>query len=291
MKQKTMLQLEQPEISLKDRVPFIFMHLACLAAFFVGVSPFAVFLCVMMYYLRAFGLTAGFHRYFAHRTFKMHRATQFLIAFLGTSAAQLGPLWWAGHHRAHHQVSDQEGDIHSPHTHGFWWSHLGWILSPKYFETDFKRIPDFAKYPELRFLDRYYSLPVLFAAAFCFGVGYFANLHFPGLGTSGMQSLVWGFFVSTVLLYHGTFTVNSLAHMWGTRPFNTKDQSRNNFLIALLTLGEGWHNNHHRFPGSEKHGIRWWQIDPTHWGIKLMEILGLTWDIKVHPKEQIRKAA
>lgn len=259
-------------------IPFILMHVACAAVFFVGVSVEAVLLCVVLYMVRMFGLTAGYHRYFAHRAFKTSRFFQFVLAVVGTTAVQKGPLWWAAHHRQHHKYTDQEGDIHSPVTDGFWWSHIGWVISNKYDPTDFKGIKDFARYPELRWINKYHLIPAIALAVVCFLLG-------------GWQWLVWGFVISTVLLYHGTFSVNSLAHMWGSRRYATGDDSRNNFLIALWTGGEGWHNNHHHYMASVKQGFYWWEIDFSYYALKMMSWVRLVWDLRVPPKQLLSGAS
>jgi stearoyl-CoA desaturase (delta-9 desaturase) len=208
---------------------------------------------------------------------------QFGFALLGASAVQRGPLWWAAHHRNHHRHADTPRDPHSPTLLGFFWSHAGWFLTPRGFRTEWARVPDLARYPELRWLDRYDTLvPALLAAAL-YGVGAWLERAAPSLGTSGGQLLVWGFFVSTVALFHASVTINSLAHRYGTRRFDTADDSRNNAWLALITLGEGWHNNHHFFPGTVRQGFRWWEIDLTWYGLKLMSCLGLVRDLKPIP--------
>ena len=263
-------------------IPFIALHLACLAVFWVGISPIAVLVFALSYLIRMFAITAFYHRYFAHRAFRTSRAAQFVFAVLGASATQRGPLWWAAHHRRHHKQSDCEGDPHSPRR-GFWWSHMGWFLSRQHFATEWEQIPDWQRYPELRWLDRFdIAIPVLYAACL-FGMGVLLERVAPGLGTSGGQLLVWGYFISTVVLIHATLTINSLAHVWGRRRYQTQDDSRNNLWLALLTLGEGWHNNHHHFPGSARQGFYWWEIDISYLMLKLMSWLGLVWDLKPVP--------
>ena len=263
--------------------PFIGMHVACLAVFWVGVSGIAVLIAALLYAVRMFAITAFYHRYFAHRSFRTSRAVQFIFAVIGAASTQRGPLWWAAHHRNHHRHADTELDPHSPTIYGFIWSHAGWFLTPRAFRTEWERIPDLAKYPELRWLDRYDTLvPVLLATAL-YGLGVLLAHVAPQLGTSGGQMLVWGFFVSTVVLFHATVTINSLAHRFGSRRFETRDDSRNNALLAVLTFGEGWHNNHHFFPGSARQGFRWWEIDLTWYGLKLMAMLGLIHDLKPVP--------
>ncbi len=274
-------------ISILSRLPFIVMHLACLLVFVVGVSPAALIVFFITLIIRMFGLTAGFHRYCSHKSFKTSRVFQFILLFIGTSAAQLGPLWWAGHHRHHHHHTDQKEDLHSPSLQGFFWSHIGWIMSPDNYKIDFyKKIPDFAKFPEIRLLDKFYFVPPLILALGLCLLGLFLEQNYHQLNTSAAQILVWGFFVSTVVLYHLTFSINSLAHLLGARRFETKDTSRNNIILALLTMGEGWHNNHHRYACSEKQGFYWWQLDFTHYLITLLSCFKIVWDIR-KPTEDI----
>jgi stearoyl-CoA desaturase (Delta-9 desaturase) len=228
-------------------------------------------------------ISAGFHRYFSHRTYKTTRAFQFLLAWIATSATQKGPLWWAANHRHHHAHSDTATDAHSPR-HGFWWSHVGWFLSGRYAATDFRLIPDLAGYPELRFLNDYHVIPPIVLAASVGALGAWLQHAAPELHTSAFQMVVWGYFVSTVLGYHSTFMVNSLAHVIGRRRFPTRDDSRNSLLIALVTFGEGWHNNHHFAPSSERQGFLWWEIDVTHYVLTVFSWIGLVWDLNRPPK-------
>lgn len=262
---------------------FVGVHLACFLAFYTGVSWAAVAMLVFTYGIRMFGITGVFHRYFSHRTYKTSRLFQFVLGYLGTSAAQQGPLWWAAHHRHHHRHSDTEEDIHSPIHKGFWWSHVGWVIAKKYEKTNMKAIPDFAKYPELRFLNNFHIIPPITFALAVYGVGWLLERYAPGLGTNGFQMLVWGFFISTTLLYHGTFCINSVAHVFGKRRFRTNDHSRNNWLLAIITLGEGWHNNHHRCPYAEAQGLYWWEIDISHYILKGLSAVGLVWDLQKAP--------
>src|SRR5262245_24932294 len=229
-------------------MPFIFLHVGCLLAFCTGVSAVSIAVCFAMYGLRMFGITAGYHRYFSHRSFRTSRVFQFVLGLLGAAAAQKGPLWWASHHRRHHAASDTHADVHSPVVRGFWWSHAGWFLCPRYDATDAALISDLAGNPELRFLNRFHLLPPAALAAGTAVLGRLLQHYAPSTNTSAAQMFVWGFLISTVLVYHGTFIVNSLAHVFGTRRFATKDDSRNNPVIALITFGEGWHNNHHYAP-------------------------------------------
>lgn len=270
--------------------PFVVMHLACLGAIWTGVSPVAIGVAVALYALRMFALTAFYHRYFSHRTFRTSRVVQFVFAVIGASCVQRGPLWWAAHHRHHHRHTDTPLDPHSPRVHGFLWSHAGWFLTPRGFRTQIDRVPDLAVYPELRWLDRFdTAVPVLLAIAL-FGLGKLLHYVAPGLGTDGWQMLVWGFFISTTVLFHATVTINSLAHRYGRRRFETRDDSRNNVWLALITFGEGWHNNHHFFPGTVRQGFRWWEIDMTYYGLVVMSWLGLVSDLKPIPAWVAAKA-
>lgn len=271
-------------------LPFIALHLACVAVFWVGVSPVAIAVAVALYAVRMFALTGFYHRYFSHRAFRTSRAVQFVFAVIGASCVQRGPLWWAAHHRRHHKHADTPLDPHSPTVFGFLWSHAGWFLTPGAFRTDWARIPDLNKYPELRWLDRYDTAVPIALAALLFGLGSLLHAVVPSWGTTGGQMLVWGFFVSTVVLFHATVTINSLAHRFGRRRFDTRDNSRNNLWLALLTFGEGWHNNHHFYPGSARQGFRWWEVDLTWYGLKLMSALGLVWDLKPVPVWVAQKA-
>ena len=267
-------------ITLRDSLPLLVMHVGCVGVLWVGVSRVAVIAAVVLYFLRVFALTGGYHRYFSHNAFKTSRAFQFVLAFVGASAAQRGPLWWASHHRLHHQHPDSEDDIHSPSRHGFWWAHVGWLLCPKYAKADLDRVKDFAKYPELRFLDRHvYFAPATLALAL-FGLGAWFQRVRPEWGTSGLQLVVWGFFISTVLVYHVTFCINSLMHMIGNRRFETRDTSRNNLALALLSMGEGWHNNHHRYAASVRQGFFWWEVDLTYYVLRMLAVPRIVWDLR-----------
>jgi len=256
-------------------IPFVAVHLLPLLAIFVGVTAEAVVLCVVTYVVRMFFITAGYHRYFAHRSYRLARVPQFLMAFGGTMAAQKGPLWWAGHHREHHRTSDTEADIHSP-LRGFWWSHVGWILCDKYAETPTDRIKDFARFPELRFLNRFDWIGPWALGIACYLI-------------AGWSGLLIGFFLSTVLLWHGTFVINSLAHVMGRRRYATEDTSRNSAVLAVVTLGEGWHNNHHYYQASARQGFFWWEFDPSYYVLRALSWVRLVHDLKV-PSERIRSS-
>ncbi len=252
-------------------IPFLGVHLtAVVSVVMLGWSWTGLGLALGLYAVRMFGLTAGYHRYFAHRSYKTSRVFQFLLALLGATATQKGPLWWAAHHRRHHKYSDEAGDPHSVKQRGFFWAHVKWVLVGKYAPTDFERIKDFARYPELGWLNTYYLMPPIALA----GILYVAG---------GTWALMWGFFVSTTLLWHGTFCVNSLSHLVGRRPYPTADESRNSLIIALFTLGEGWHNNHHHYQASERQGFYWYQIDIAHCVLKVFSWVGLVWDLHEPP--------
>ena len=270
-------------------IPFIGMHIACVAVLFVGVSPIAASVAIGMYVIRMFAITGFYHRYFSHRSFKTSRAGQFVFALLGASAVQRGPIWWAAHHRHHHAFSDTEHDVHSPVQRGFLWSHMGWFLSRRHFEPDLSRVRDLLKFPELKLLDRFDILVPVALAVGLFGLGALLEHSAPDLHTNRWQMLVWGFFVSTVVTYHATYTINSLCHRFGKRRYETPDDSRNNLWLALLTFGEGWHNNHHHYPVSTRQGFYWWEIDLTYYGLRLLALFGIVWDLKPVPRE-VREA-
>ncbi|MFT7184738.1 MAG: stearoyl-CoA desaturase (delta-9 desaturase) [Pseudohongiellaceae bacterium] len=270
-------------------VPFIFLHVACLGVFWVGWSPAAIIACLGFFWLRMFAITAFYHRLFAHRTYKTNRVWQFLFAVLGNSSCQRGPLWWAAHHRKHHKHADKPEDLHSPIQHGFWFSHVGWFLSDGGYKTDYTVIKDLVKFPELKFLNRFDILVPAISALLVFALGEYLLVAYPHLETNGWQLLVWGFFISTCLLFHATFTINSLGHLLGSRRFETKDDSRNNPWFALLTLGEGWHNNHHRFAVSTRQGFYWWELDITYYLLKIMCVIGIVRDLNPVPKHVLNE--
>jgi stearoyl-CoA desaturase (Delta-9 desaturase) len=269
--------------------PFVLLHLGCIAVVWTGVSGIALVVAAGAYAVRMFALTAFYHRGFSHRTFRAPRAVQLIFALIGAACVQRGPLWWAAHHRNHHRTADTPRDPHSPGIHGFLWSHMGWFLTPAAFRTDLRQVPDLARYPELRWLDRFdVAVPVIFAAA-TYALGALLHRIDPSLQTTGPQMLVWGFFISTVVLFHATVTINSLAHRYGSRRFPTPDDSRNNLWLALLTFGEGWHNNHHGFPGCARQGFLWWEIDVTWYGLRLMAALGLVHNLKPLPAKVLAR--
>ncbi len=246
---------------------FILLHISAVAVVFLPFRGGLVWWLAGSYSLRMFAVTAGYHRYFSHRSYKMGRAAQFAMAFLAQTSAQKGILWWAAQHRDHHRHSDDSNDVHSPTQQGFWWSHVGWVLSNKHDSYDPKRVADFGKYPELRWLDRHHWIPTTIFAAII-------------LATGGWPGFLWGYVVSTVLLYHCTFSINSVAHLFGTRRFNTPDDSRNNWWLALVTFGEGWHNNHHYVMASCRQGYRWWEVDLTYAVLKALSLTGVVRDLR-----------
>ena len=282
----------QPDgVNLVRCIPFIILHLGCLGVIWVGWSWFAVWSAFALYVLRMFAVTGIFHRYFSHKTYSTSRFGQFLLAVWTGTTVQRGALWWAYHHRHHHQHSDEEEDAHSPHVHGFLWSHIGWITSKRNFPTDYSKVKDLAKYPELVWLNRFdIVVPVLFATGL-FGLGMLLERYAPGLHTTGAQMLIWGFFISTTALFHGTASINSFTHLWGKRRFNTTDDSRNSFILAIICLGEGWHNNHHRYQSSTRNGFYWWEIDITYYGLKALSWTGFIWGLKPVPKSIYEEAA
>jgi stearoyl-CoA desaturase (delta-9 desaturase) len=263
------------DILYPSAVPFVLAHLACLAAIWTGVTWESLGMCVVLYWARIFGIGAGYHRYFSHRAYSTSRMFQFLLAVLSQSTAQKSVLWWASKHRHHHLHSDTEHDVHSPRHTGFVYSHLGWIFSRKHDKADLVKVADLSRYPELMWLHRYELVPPIALALICFALG-------------GWPGLVIGFFWSTVLVYHATFCINSLAHVRGRQRYLTADDSRNNWLLAVFTMGEGWHNNHHAYQSSVRQGFRAWEIDPTFYVLKALAWFGIVWDLKTPPASVLR---
>jgi stearoyl-CoA desaturase (delta-9 desaturase) len=267
-----MTPVEHDDIMYPSAIPFVLVHLACIAVFWTGVTSNALAICLVLYWLRIFAIGAGYHRYFSHRAYRTGRVFQFILAFLSQSSAQKSVLWWAAKHRHHHLYSDTQTDIHSPHHKGFIYSHLGWIFARSNDATDLVKIADLARYPELMWLHKYELAPPFVLALLCYAVG-------------GWPGLIIGFCWSTVLVYHATFCINSLAHVRGSRGYVTGDDSRNNWLLAVFTMGEGWHNNHHAYQSSVRQGFRWWEIDFTFYVLKVLSWFGLVWDLKTPPIE------
>ena len=270
-------------------LPFVAMHLGCFAVYWVGSSVTAAGVAIVLYLVRMFAITGFYHRYFSHCAFRASRTTQFAFALLAATGVQRGPLWWASQHRHHHVHADQPADSHSPVQHGFLWSHMGWFMARENFSTRTALVTRLARFPELRFLDRYDALMPALLLGLLYAAGAALQRFAPALSSSGPQIVVWGFCISTVALCHATFSINSLGHRLGRRRYATRDESRNNVWLALLTLGEGWHNNHHHFPGAARQGFYWWEIDLTYYGLRLLAALGIIWDLKEVPS-QVRAA-
>lgn len=255
---------------------FLLLHLVCLGAIWTGISWVDVALCAALYVMRMFFVTAGYHRYFAHRTFKLGRFWQFIFAFMAQSSGQKSAIWWAAHHRHHHKHSDTEQDIHSVKHGGFFWAHMAWIFDVSNQDTDMSRVKDLTKYPELMFLHRFENVSfILLAVAVALVFGW--------------SGLFFGFFLSTVLCWHATFAINSLAHVLGSRRYDTSDESRNNWLLALLTLGEGWHNNHHHFQASANQGFFWWEVDISFYILWAMSKVGIVKDLRRAPHHVVHQ--
>ena len=281
---------QEDKVAWKRCMAFIIVHAGCLLVFAVGWSWGAIIAALLLYYVRMFAITAFYHRYFSHRSFKAGRLVQFLMAAWGNTAMQRGALWWASVHRHHHQHSDEEDDIHSPRQKGFLWSHIGWLTSQRNFPTNYNRIKDLAKFPELVFLNRHDQvIPILYGVVL-WVAGMLFEKYLPGAGLNAPLLFVWGFFVSTALLLHGTFCIKSLAHVFGRRRFKTDDDSRNSMTLAIMTMGEGWHNNHHRYMYSAKQGFYWYEWDPSYYLLKCMSWLGLVRDLKGVPKNVYEEA-
>jgi stearoyl-CoA desaturase (delta-9 desaturase) len=266
---------EHNDIIYPTTIPFVLVHLACLAAIWTGITWEAVAISFVLYWVRMFAIGAGYHRYFSHRAYATSRAFQFVLALLSQSSAQKSVLWWAAKHRHHHLHSDTEHDIHSPRDKGFWYSHVGWIFVRRHAKTDLVKVADLTRFPELRWLHRFELAPAIALGVLCWLIG-------------GWPGLVVGFFWSTVLLYHATFCINSLAHVHGRKRYVTGDDSRNNWFLALFTMGEGWHNNHHACQSSVRQGFRWWEIDPTFYILKGLSKLRVVWDLKLPPEAVLR---
>jgi stearoyl-CoA desaturase (Delta-9 desaturase) len=243
----------------------------------LGWSWWGLALAGICYVPRLFFVTGAYHRYFSHRSYKTSRWFQFVLALGAQATFQKGALWWAAHHRVHHKESDEPGDLHSAKLDGFWWSHMGWILARDFEDTDYARIKDFAKYPELVWLDKWWYVPALAVAGLTYAIG-------------GWFGFVWAFAVSQVFTWHGTFTINSLTHKFGRRRYATTDESRNHWLLALVTLGEGWHNNHHHYQVACRQGFRWYEVDITYYILRAFSFVGLVWDLHGVP-DHIRDAA
>jgi stearoyl-CoA desaturase (delta-9 desaturase) len=251
------------------------IHVGALLAFMPAYFTWsALLVCLLMHWFNGgIGICLCYHRLLTHRSFATRpRWLEYVLTMIGCCASEGGPVGWVADHRRHHAHSDEELDVHTPHQ-GFWWSHMLWWLTP---EADTAHTPeyyarwapDLARDPVLMWLDRWFFIFPIAEAALLYAVG-------------GMPWLVWGFFVSCVLMLHSTWLVNSATHVWGYRSHKTRDDSTNLWWVALLTYGEGWHNNHHAYQTSARHGMRWWEVDMTYITIKLMSFVGLAYAIKV----------
>jgi stearoyl-CoA desaturase (Delta-9 desaturase) len=263
------------DIIYPDTIPFVLVHLSAFAAIWTGITWPAVLLGVFLYWFRMWAVTAGYHRYFSHRSFRTSRVFQFILAFLAQSSLQRGAVWWAAIHRHHHKHSDTELDVHSPVHRSFLYSHVGWIFSSRDDTPDYATVQDLMAYPELRWLNKYHHAPGVLLAVLCFLL-------------AGWSGLVVGFVWSTVLLYHGSFSINSLAHVHGKQKYLTGDDSRNNWWLSIITMGEGWHNNHHAYQSSTRQGFRWYEFDPTYYVLKALSWVGLVWDLRTPPPEVVQ---
>jgi len=273
-KKKSVVQALKKVSEWVNLFPFIAIHLAVAGIFFVETTWTALILCAVAYSFRVWALTAGFHRYFAHRSYKTSRWFQFVIGSIGSASLQRGPIWWAGEHRHHHRFSDHDGDPHSPIKNSVFWSHVGWVMARGESNTDWQGMRDWAMYPELKWLDRFHWIP-----GALWGVATYAIGGWPGV--------FWGFFLSTVLVYHVTFCVNSVCHLFGYRRYQTTDMSRNNWIVAILTFGEGWHNNHHHYQSSARQGFAWYEIDISYISLRVLSWFGIVWDVR-EPTERAK---
>ncbi|MTI22399.1 acyl-CoA desaturase [Fulvivirga sp. RKSG066] len=285
MSQQTLKLEKRKKPVLKQEIAFAIVHLLPLGALLTGATLFDWIVCAVLYFGRMFWITGGYHRYFSHKSYKTSRWFQFVIAFMAQTSAQKGALWWAAHHRHHHRHSDTPKDPHSMKIYGFWYSHVGWIIGPDYKETDYKTIGDYAKYPELVWLNKHYLVPPVFLALLVTAIGAWVNGGSPLLMFThhGLSTLFIGFFLSTVILYHGTFSINSIMHKFGKQRYESGDESKNSLWLALLTMGEGWHNNHHYYEVAARQGFFWWEIDFTYYGLKMFSWLGLIHDLRGVP--------
>jgi stearoyl-CoA desaturase (delta-9 desaturase) len=263
------------DIIYPSAIPFVLVHLGCFAAIWTGVTWQALAICITLYWLRIFAIGAGYHRYFSHRAYSTSRAFQFVLAFLSQTTTQKSVIWWASKHRHHHFHSDTGQDVHSPRHHGFIYSHLGWIFARRHDTPDLAKVTDLTRFPELMWLHRNEQVPAIALALLC-------------LLLAGWSGLVVGFLWSTVLVYHATFCINSLAHVSGSKRYVTGDDSRNNWLLAIFTMGEGWHNNHHAYQSSVRQGFKWWEFDPTYYLLRALSWTGLVWDLKTPPEPVLR---
>jgi stearoyl-CoA desaturase (delta-9 desaturase) len=254
---------------------YLTMHVLPLTAFWYGVTPLegavCLVLCLALMQVRGFCMSAGYHRYLGHRSFKTSRLLQFLFAVGGCTTLRGGPLWWASLHRHHHRYADTADDVHSP-AKGLWWSYGGWLLGGRYVVTRYDLVKDLSLYPELCWLNRWWLVPAALLGLAVFLVG-------------GWNAFALGFCLSSALLFHAQAILDSLTHVWGSRRYATADTSRNSWLLSFLFLGEGWHNNHHHYQSSSNQGFFWYEIDPTFDVLRVLAWLGLVWELRKPPEQ------
>jgi stearoyl-CoA desaturase (delta-9 desaturase) len=251
------------------------LHLGALMAFVPGFFTWqALLVCVIGHWVTGgIGITMTYHRLLTHRSYAVRpRALEYLLTIIGCCASEGGAIGWVADHRRHHAFSDEEGDVHSPNR-GFGWAHMFWWMTPditSVHTNDYyaRWAPDLQKDPIHRFLDKYFIVFPIATAAILYAIG-------------GMPWLVWGFFVRSVTVLHSTWLVNSATHIWGYRSYETRDTSTNLWWVAILTYGEGWHNNHHAFQTSARHGLRWWEVDMTYALLRAMSMVGLVYNLKL----------
>lgn len=267
----------------------IFLPFLGLAAAIVLLWPFGfnwlqLALLVGMYIITGLGVTVGYHRLFTHKSFDTGPVMTFIIGACGSMAAEGRVMDWVANHRRHHQHSDKEGDLHSPHIHGegiwnifrgLWHAHMGWIMRPRIADLD-RYAPDLQKDPVVRAVHRTFLLWIAVGLLIPTVLGGLITMTWTG----ALLGLLWGGLVRTLLVHHVTWSVNSVCHLWGSRPFDSHDESRNNAVCAALAFGEGWHNNHHAFPASARHGLRWWEVDLSYLVIRAMALVGLARNIR-----------
>jgi stearoyl-CoA desaturase (Delta-9 desaturase) len=280
------LRIQKSENIVIMKLRFLLLHVACLGVFFVPFSQSLLILTIIMFFAKTFGLEAGYHRYFAHKSFKTGRIFQFILALLGASGGYRGPLWWAAYHRYHHRYADTKNDIHSPSHTSFWYAHMGWFFNPSILETDLTKVKEFLKFPELILLNRLHYLCAFIQIGLLYCLGSFT--HIMGPHVTGLQCVIYGFFLSTVLGLHTTFAINSIAHQkgfGGYRRFNTDDMTRNNGWLAIPSMGGSWHNNHHRYAATARAGFYYWEIDLTYYILRILALVGIVWDIRAVPPD------
>ena len=274
-------------------LPFLGFLAAIALLWGSGVTWLDVGILAVMYVAVGFGVTIGFHRMLTHRAFDAKPWVRATFAIFGSMSVQGAVIHWVADHRRHHAFTDEEGDPHSPHTHdaegvrgvfkGLWHSHMGWLFEGQ--RTSAKRFaPDLKKDPTIRWVDKYFPLWALLGLAIPFVLGFALS---GGSLFAGFTAFVWAGLVRVFLLHHATWSVNSICHMYGSKPFAIEDESRDNWLVAMVSLGEGWHHSHHAFPTSARHGLRRFQPDPSYWVIRTLEKLGLVWNVKRPKDEQI----